>query len=239
MRKILLAALLAAAACGTARAGLLDLSAHAGYTTVAMGSFNKYNDKFWGYDSSGSNSDITNGYVVGLDASTHRLTPPWLALGLRGEYLQTNEARLDDTASNIYYNNMGTLTSLLVGAKIDAPGGPWGVDLGLGAWVGAGYGTMDQFNANSQSGPVQSGVYSGISLQGELEGSLTYHLSQRLGFQFTGGWRWADFSSLGDGGQPLYEQGPYNGIYSAQRSLNPVNVDFSGATAQGSVNVSF
>jgi hypothetical protein len=239
MKIRLLLAILASGLTLSLRADAIDLSAHAGYTTVGMGSFNKYNEKFWGYDSSGGVSDITNGYVVGLDASTHRLTGPWLALGLRGEYLQTNEAQLNDTASTIYFNNMGTLSSLLIGAKIDATGGPLGLDLGLGAWIGGGYGTMGQFNAMSHSGPVQSGVYSGTCLQGEFEASVGYHLSPRIGFQFTGGWRWADFTSLSDGGQPLYEQGPYNGIYSPQKALNPVNVDFSGATAQGSVNLSF
>ena len=189
MQKRLLLAVLASVVALSLRADAIDLSAHAGYTTVSMGSFNKYNEKFWGYDSSGTVSDITNGYVVGLDASTKRLTGPWLSLGLRGEYLQTNESVLNNTSSNIYYNNMGTLSSLLVGAKIDASGGPLGVTLGLGAWVGAGYGTMGQFHAYSASGPVQSGLFTGICPEGQLEGSASWKLGNRVGLQFTGGWR--------------------------------------------------
>jgi hypothetical protein len=239
MKHLILAAALAAL--GTsAHAALIDVSAHAGYTTLSLGDFNNGTSAMWGWDGDGFQQTIHSGYVVGLDACTQRLTHwDWLSLGLRGEYLQSNEGQVNEPSGGYYFQNMGTLTSLLVGGKFSLPSSVPGLELGLGAWIGGGYATMSQSAAftsgYSFSAPIQSGLFDGELLEGQLEGTMKYALNQRVSLVLTGGWRWADAPELKDGSTPLCSPESYTFGGPAA----PVNVDFSGATAQGSVGYSF
>jgi hypothetical protein len=239
MKHLILAAALAAL--GTAaHAGLIDVDAHAGYTTLSLGDFNKATSAFWGWDGDGAQQTIHSGYVVGVDACTQRLTHwDWLSLGLRGEYLQSNEGQVNEPSGGYYFQNMGTLTSLLVGGKFALPSSLPGLELGLGAWIGGGYATMSQSAAYTSNyhfnRTIQTGLFDGELLEGQLEGSLRVALSPRVGLAFTGGWRWADAPELKDGATVLCvpESYTFGGAYA------PVNVDFSGATAQGAVDFTF
>ena len=239
MKHLILAAALAAL--GTAaHADLLDVSAHGGYTTLSLDDFNRATSALWGWDGDGFQQTIHSGYVVGLDVCTRHLTRlDWLSVGLRGEYLQSNEGQVNEPSGHYYVQNMGTLSSILVGGKFSLPSSVPGLQLGLGAWIGGGYATMGQAVAYapgySFSRKIQSGLFIGDLLEGQLEGSLKYALSSRVGLSFNGGWRWADAPQLKNGGTPLY----YHESYLFGGSPAPVNVDYSGATAQGSVDFAF
>lgn len=240
MRKAVLAAVLSAVAVGPLNADILEITPHAGYTSVSMGQFNHYNDVMWGWDGDGYNRVLSSAYVVGLDVTTHRLTPwEWLDLGVRGEYLDTNLGEMNEPSAQLDYTDQGSLSSAEVGATVDAPTSLGGLHLGLGAWIGAGYGTMEQnvrLNTNkSPAAPVSDGLFTATNLVGELEGSLKYMITPKLSLSFTGGWRWADMGVMKSHGTPLTEM---ENTW-LEWTNNPVNVDFSGVTAQGALTYGF
>jgi hypothetical protein len=237
MFKITLAAIAAIAIASASQAAMLDVTPHAGYSTVSMGALNHSNETQWGWEGTGSVNDIHSAYVVGVDLTSSHLTPhDWLNLGLRTEYLQTNQLINDGRPDNSTYNtDQGTLTNLLVGASASQPFILNGLQLGLGAWVGGGYGVMSQHESKDWPALIQSGNFTGYTLVGELESTISYALGSHLRLSFVGGWRWADFASMKDGNTPLYDN-----LQLWEHGLqNPVNVDFSGATGQGSVSYSF
>jgi hypothetical protein len=242
MRKTVLAALLAVVISGPAKASLLDLSVHGGFTTVNMSGVNQSNDKLWGWSiEGGEQTPLSTGFVVGLDATTRRLSPwSWLVPGLRVEYLQTNPGLLvmqSGATADDYVLNKGSLTSALLGVQTDAPFLADGLRAGLGAWGGYAYGTLSQrITAQDGTDPMQQGLYMAGLFQAELEGSLNYQLPWHMKLQASAGWRWADAPQMKDDqGVPLGDN-----LEHYRNGTNfPVNVDFSGATASGGVSYSF
>jgi len=246
MHKTILALALAWAASGALRAGLLELDPHAGYTTVSMGDLNHANAAIYGWYPSDHAESLSSGYVAGLDLTTSHLTRvEALKLGIRAEYLRTNPAEMKDVtliahqSDALDYVDQGNLASVLLGGKLSAPYLSDRLLIGLGAWAGCGYGTLDQsvtFDGNQGTNLLPSGVYTSLLLVGELEATLRWRLSQRLALDFSGGWRWADAGSMRDSkGAPLYNAEQYWEL----NKTAPVDVDFSGATAQGGLNIAF
>jgi hypothetical protein len=237
MRKILLATALGLAFTSTLPA--LDLSFHGGYTSFAMADLNRANASLVGYEAEPYSQPIQSGFVVGADlCSPLPGAPEWLQLGLRYEYLQSNLAELKNDSSgigNVDFTDQAQEHNFLVGGKATAPFILQGLTAGLGAWAGYAYATLDQ-HATMNNSPLQSGLFMGSMLVAELETSVGYSLGKRIHLGLTGGWRWADAGYLyDDAHQPLYDS-----LQIYEMSVKaPVNVDFSGLTAQGSVSYSF
>jgi hypothetical protein len=237
MRKILLAAALGLAF--TSSLPALDLSFHGGYTSFAMGDLNRANAGLVGYDGQPYSQPIQSGFVVGADlCSPLQGAPDWLHLGLRYEYLQSNLAELKNAGGGIGdvdFTSQAKLNNLLVGAKASAPFVLNGLSLGLGAWAGYGYATLDQHSRQFIS-PIQTDLFMKSLLVAELESSIVYKIGRRISLDFTGGWRWADAGWMyNDDHVTLYDALQ---IYEMS-TKSPVNVDYSGLTAQGSVSCSF
>ena len=239
MRKILLAIALGMAF--TSSLPALDLSFHGGYTSFAMGDLNRANASLVGYDAEPYSQPIQSGFVVGADlCSPLAGAPDWLQVGARYEYLQSNSAELKNDSGgggigNVDFTDQAKLNNFLVGCKASAPFALPGLTAGLGAWAGYAYATLDQHSTQYNS-PLQSGLFMGSLLVAELETSLGYSVGKRIHLDFTGGWRWADAGYLyDDTHKPLYDA-----LQIYEMSTNaPVNVDYSGLTAQGSVSYSF
>lgn len=241
MRTLILAAAAVVASAGVLSADVVDLNFHAGYTSFAMGTLNKSNAYLNGWEAVDHADLLDSGFVVGVDEGSRRFTP-WdaLELGLREEYLQSNSAEMKSLTGTypdrLDFTDQATLTNVLVGAKLDTPFLDSALTLGWGAWIGYGYAALDQnvrYNGNPAS--IQAGLFSSMLLVGELESSATYRIGSHIGLTFTGGWRWADAPSLSSHGTPLYD----NYQYWLNGKDHRENVDFSGATAQGAVNVYF
>lgn len=242
MRHNLWTAIALAAFVGALHADAVDLGVHAGYTSFAMGQVNRANAYNSGWSGVQYAQDIDSGYVVGIDETSSRLTPwNWLSVGLREEYMQSNQAENKSTApggNGLDYTDQATLTDALVGIKATTPFRDSNFTLGAGAWVGYGYGALEQrVHYDDGSGAVfmQGGLFGADILVGELESTISYRIGSRIGLNFTGGWRWADAPYATSHGKPLYDALQYwlNGY------KLPVNVDFSGATAQGGVSLTF
>jgi len=238
MRKTLLAIALGLAF--TSSLPALDLSFHGGYTSFAMADLNHANASLVGYEAEPYSQPIQSGFVAGADlCSPLPGAPDWLQVGLRYEYLQSNTAELKNDNTNgvgdVDFTDQARLNNLLVGGKASVPFALKGMTAGIGAWAGYGYAELDQ-HAKMDNSPIQAGLFMGSLLVAELETSIGYNIGKRIHLDFTGGWRWADAGFLyDDTHQPLY-----NALDIYENSLNtPVNVDYSGATAQGSVSVSF
>jgi hypothetical protein len=243
MRTTLVAALAALCLSATAHADLVDVDVHSGVSTVNMAQVNRSNAALWGWDVAGQVDDLDSAWVSGVDFSTRSLTPyPWLELGLRVEYLQTNEAIVDDPEAPTYITEQGKLSSALVGAKVSAPfAAVDGLSAGLGAWFGYGYATFEQ-NVTTQtvggpgSAPLQSELFRSSIIVTELEGRLQYQLTRHWALGVTGGWRWADAGLMKDPSGDLLSDNLQLWEYGNKA---PINVDFSGITAQGSLSYSF
>jgi len=233
-----LLAIASVAMTSAAHAGLVDLNLHAGYTSLSMGDLNHSNAVFMGWDGIPYSEDINSGIVVGLDATTARLTRlPWLDLGLRVETLRSNQAEMKNSPIGLEndYTDVASLTSLLVGAKASAPFLAEGLDLGTGVWLGYGYAELDQHVNYTLRPPVQSGVFTNEIPVAEWETTLTYALASRIKVSFTGGWRWADAPKVWAGKTDLWDAEAW-WDHSIQ---TPVNVDYSGVTCQGSITYAF
>ena len=249
MSKTILAAALGLALRSALPAQLVDVNVHAGYTTFAMGDLNSANNSLWGYNMGYPAYNgyyyygIDRGVVAGVDLTTSRFLPvQGLVWGLRSEAMQSNLAEFK--ADNVppysigaQYTDRATLTTVLVGGKYSLPFVTDGLSLGLGAWAGGGYGVLDQHATQDLTGPysIQNGVFSAMLPVAELESSVDYKLGSHVSVSLSGGWRWADAPQVKNGGEALYNN--WQKWYNATKS--PVNVDFSGATAQGSVSYSF
>jgi hypothetical protein len=234
----------------------LTFSVQAGYTTVSMTDLNRSNAAMWGYfdTNSGMVRPLHDGMVVDLNLMASQWTPyPWLELGLRAEYLQTGTSELlvtdehppDNNATLFDLQDQGSMLSGLVGIGISGPTFLPGLNLGLHGWAGPGFARITQnvdYSTNL-SGAVQpnSGIYSGLCLEGQMECSLSYQVASAVSLSFSGGWRWANVGGVQDSnGKALYEIMPALGYYSSGNpTLSPVNIDFSGATAKGSVDFNF
>jgi hypothetical protein len=230
MRKIYLAA-----AAGLALASALpalDLSVHGGYTTFNMHDVNQGNAELIGYHGTGTSAPINSGVVVGADLCGATALP-WLKMGLRAETMMSNLAVTQDSSQPDYITEQANLSDLLVGVEASSSQGP-GFSLGLGAWAGYGYATLQQDDRDQSLN--QSGLFMGSLPVVEGEIKAAYLLGQHLSFSLTGGYRWADAGTLyDDQHQPLYATGPlwWSGY------ARPVGADYSGITGQGSVSYSF
>jgi hypothetical protein len=245
MRKTLLAAALGLAM--TSALPALDLAVHSGYTSFSLSELNRSNAWLVGYEANPYAGAVKSGVVVGAD-----LTVPfnaWLKAGLRTEMMQSNRA---ETKSNVHgtagvqsppdtcFTDQAGLSTLLVGGSSDFPTDIKGLDLGLGAWVGVGYATLQQHvTLNTSSRPYEDGLYMGSLPVAEVESSVSYGLGQHIRLNFTGGWRWADAPALyDDTHQPFYGNGAY-WINNGSSGLGAANLDYGGVTAQGSVSYGF
>ena len=239
MRLRTLLAIAALAMTSAAHAGLVDLNLHAGYTSLSMGDLNRSNAMLMGWDGAPYSEDLNSGIVVGLDAtSKHLVRLPWLALGLRAETLRSNQAEMKNWPGNVssVYTDVASLSSLLVGAKASKPFAVSGLSLGWGAWLGYGYAELDQHVSITTRPPIQSGVFTAYILVAELESTLAYAVNSHISLNATGGWRWADAPKMQDGNKTdLYDAEQYW----RGNAVTSVNVDYSGATFQGSVSYSF
>jgi len=239
MRLRTLSAIAALALASAAHAGLVDLNLHAGYTSLSMGELNHSNAMLMGWDGAPYAEELNSGIVVGLDATTkHLIRLPWLELGLRAETLRSNQAEMRNWPGNVssVYTDVASLSSLLVGAKASAPFAVSGLSLGWGAWVGYGYAELDQHVSDTTRPPIQSGVFTAYILVAELESTLSYAVTDRISLNATGGWRWADAPKMKDGNNTDLLDAEQ---YWENNYLTSVNVDYSGATFQGSVSYSF
>jgi hypothetical protein len=228
MRKTILAAVLGLAMTGSLPA--LDLALHGGYTSFNMGSLNRANSELIGYGGDGYSRPIESGVVVGAD-----LTIPtgysWLQAGLRTEFMQSNMGETKADSYNFSITDQAALSDLLVGLKASTSGT---LSLGLGAWFGYGYATLNQVDFNNSVG--QSGLYMQSLPVTQLEGRMDYHLGQHLKLSLTGGYRWAFAEAIyDDQHHPLLE----NGNLWWWGNAVPVSVDFGGITGQGSISYSF
>jgi hypothetical protein len=242
MRKTLLAAALGLALGSPLSALSLDASVHGGFTTFNMGDLNRSNATLMGWDLAPYSQDISSGYVVGMDWVTRAWSPlAGMTWGLRTEYLQSNLAEMKNYPNDVtlVMTDQASLTDALVGANLAVPAGTSGLTVGVGAWLGYGLGVMNQHKTydggSSRSIRIQSGAFSDTILVGELETSLGYDLTPHWGVSFTGGWRWADAPEVKSGSEALDDGST---LWEFGRKT-PVNVDFGGATAQGSVHYRF
>ena len=233
MKNLFLAALLAIGSLAGAQAWALTLEPYAGYTSVNMTQVNRANDDIWGWENVGYSRHVDSGLIAGLNA----LAPAnaWLDLGVRAEWMQTNQGELyyGYNTSTFKATDQGTLSNLLVGGRIHAPYLFTGMDLALGAWAGYGYATLNQ---KDPSGDIQDGLFMGSLLVEELETTVKYGLPHHLSLAFTGGWRWANAGQMYDD----QHKALYDSANLWENSVKaPANVDYSGITAQGSVSYGF
>jgi hypothetical protein len=128
------------------------------------------------------------------------------------------------------------LSTLLVGVRANSGPVLKGLTLGLGAWAGYGYATLDQRQTLSDSFYVQSGLFMGTMPVAELESSVNYSLGHGLSLSFLGGWRWANAGLLYDGTHHALAD---TGQYVINGDDRGIDLDYSGITGQGSVSYSF
>jgi hypothetical protein len=239
MRKTLFTAFMVLVMGSPLAAQTVDVSVHGGYTSFSMQDINHSNAMLIGWNLVPGNTDIKDGMIIGADF-THALGA--FSLGLRTEYLQSNLAELKNDASamgiGLVMTDQASLSNALLGGSYRAPWVAEGLTLGLGAWLGCGYGVINQDKAYCQSGwtdKIQSGAFSSTLLVAELEATVSYALGARTAFSLSGGWRWADAPQVTSDGEALS-----NGVELMKKGVKaPVNADFGGATAQGSVSYSF
>lgn len=226
MRKILaLTAFMAAVAAG-ARADLLEVSGFGGYTSVGMKDVNNFiNNRPAGT----TTTDISNGYVAGLDVRTGALIPvPFLEIGLRGEYVGANTGEVKDSIIDIKDSPsmMDGMLGLSFGMDIPATG----LGLGLGIYGGYGEGAIQHSRTMTilGSSATTTDYYSGGAFIGEAEARVKYKLISILNIYAFGGWRMANLGTFEDSAKNKF--GAANNNHS---------VDFSGATGGLGINLDF
>jgi hypothetical protein len=260
MRKMALLALALGSLATALSADVIEFTPYAGYTSVNMGSVNKAQASYDGtiedliYTGGLSGYSFTNAYLsgawmVGADLLTKRLTPlKSLSLGLRGEYLDTNQANENLSLSGEYidYSESGTLSSFMLGGRYELPGANHGLKLSAGVFGGLGYAAMTQ-NFNVSSGGINynpNGVYCGEGFVGDVDlrldwtipGATWLHVNAQTGY------RYASLGDLHNGaGDPL--EGPGKYLNQIEPSVYPpqaaVDVDFSGLTVGGGLTLDF
>jgi hypothetical protein len=229
MRRILVLALVLAAGAVRAQADILDISGFGGYTSLGMKDVNNtISGPVTGVKQT-TTTDISNGYVVGLDLRSGLLIPvPFMSVNLRGEYIGGNEGRSAGTFGPLsvpydikYSPSMGDVM-LGLSFAVDLPG--TGLGLGLGVYGGYGEGALQVSTASG--GIVAPDLYTGGGFVGEAEARLKYKIYAVLNVYAFGGMRWADLGS-------------FENPASAKFGGSSVNVDFSGATGGGGIDLEF
>ena len=235
-----------------AGAEVIDFTPFAGYTTVTMGSMNGDQQslttifKILGAEGgSVQSTDLSNAWIVGGDLLTDRLTP-WkrLSLGLRGEYLETNPSTDDysHAGMTIDYTGKGSLTGVLLGGRYQLPGAEYGLNLSVGAFGGLGYGTMAQDIKLIEGETLNdSSLSTGEGFMADLDLRLDWIVPhvQWLHLDAQGGYRYASFGEFSEHGKPMDGPGGMLSAFAPIYPDGPVNVDFSGLTAEGGLTVVF
>lgn len=226
MRKILVLSF--ALAAGVAHADMLEVSGFGGYTTVGMKDFNSAIGKPSPLMNETSTTDISNGYVVGLEVRTGVLIPiPFVSVGLRGEYIGANEGQSEGTllgqSYDIKYTPSMEDAMLGLSLAVDIPG--TGLGLAVGAYGGYGEGEILVSSSGNNNVTVPD-AYVGGSFVGEAEARLKYKIYAVLNIYAFGGMRWANL-------------GTFSNAASAKLGGSNASVDFSGATAGGGINLDF
>lgn len=266
MRKPLCLAAGLAFLAAAAPAAVLEFSPYAGYTTVNMATVNQGQSnlktiaEFFCLAALSqparfhNNTQLTNGLVAGADVTTDALTPwSWLSLGLRGEYLQTNMAKLTldqvlppmfgPNPTVIDYELQGTLSSALLGVRAKHAGDWHGLSASLGLYGGLGYAVMNQSAAALRLRDQFTGE--GFVAESDLRVDWSPASLSWLRLSAQGGYRYASLGQLYNSrGQAL--AGPkdilFNNISggpSFEYGGAGMDVDFSGFTATGGLSLLF
>jgi len=234
VKRVFLAALLAAGA-ASAHADLLELSGFGGYTTVGMKQVNAMlaaPKTQPGVDQS-TTTDISNGYVVGLDLRTGALIPiPFLDLGLRAEYVGTNPGEAKGTWVGQPYDikENASMADAMLGLSLGFDIFGTGLNFGLSAYGGYGEGLIQQ--SATAYGFTTPELYDGGAFVGEAEARLRYKLYSVLGLYAFGGMRFANLGTFEDPRKDKFGTG-FPG-----ESASPA-VDFTGITAGLGLNLDF
>jgi hypothetical protein len=236
MSKIPFLTLALALAAGLAHADLMEVSAFGAFTSLGMKQVNAMladPKSQAGYDQT-TTTDISQGYMVGLDMRTGAIIPiPFLELGLKGEYIGANN---DGVAAGNYLGTPYKVTEdpsmadLMLGldCSVGIPATP--LNIGVSAYGGYGEGAIQQsVSSGSFSAPD---YYAGGAFVGELEARLGLKLFSTLSLYAFGGMRFADLGEFKDprgdklgAGFPGYQGSP--------------QVDFSGTTEGLGLNFDF
>ena len=218
----------------------LELSLHSGCTSFGLGELNRANAQFTGYAKYARSQDLRSGLVVGADA----LSAPadGLQFGLRAEAMQSEEAENRSDKGGLGTTDVvdqAALTTVLLGVRASTLRS--GMNLGLGAWAGYGYATLQQHCGLNPNQAVQDGLFMGSLPVAELEATLAYGLGHGFSLSVLGGWRWANAGALyDDTHHALLDNGQaWNHGLGDPAGRIPLDLDYSGVSAQGSVSYSF
>lgn len=233
-KNALLAVILAAAA-AAAHADLLEFSGFGGYTTVGMKQVNAMlaEPKTQPGINQSTTTDISNGYVVGVDLRTGALIPiPLLELGLRAEYVgaKTGEAAGTWLGQPYDIKENPSMVDAMLGLSFGVDIFNTGLNFGLSAYGGYGEGLIQQ--SSTLSGFSAPDLYDGGAFVGEAEARLRYKLYSVLGLYAFGGMRFADLGTFEDPAKDKFGAG-FPG-----ESASP-EVDFTGITAGLGLNLDF
>jgi opacity protein-like surface antigen len=233
VKRAFLAVLLAALA-SLAHADLIEFSGFGGYTTVGMKQVNNAmtaSPKELGAVP-GAGTDISDGYLVGLDLRTGALIPiPCFELGLRAEYVGANPGEAKGTYKDQAYDvtEDASMADVMLGLDFDI-GLPAGLNLGLSAWGGYGEGFIRQ--SATLAGESAPDLYYGGAPMGEAEAKLGYKLYSALGIYAFGGERFADLGVFEDPAKDKFGAVIPGGNGAPE-------VDFTGITAGLGLNLDF
>jgi hypothetical protein len=224
-KHLILAGILAATVTSSAHADLITVAVNGGYSTVTMADVNDRGDKgkksLEALGATAKYTPLSSGWFVAAEAGLGLL--PFLELGPRIEYLQTNQGEMSADFGGIKSSLLAdaTLSSFMLGANV-------GVDLpltGLGFSAGAfgGYGYAVVKNSFSVGGtPAGGNLYSGGAFVGELQAKLKYSIIPLLSAHLMAGIRMANIGQLKDGATTSTE-----------------SFDFSGINAGGGISLGF
>ena len=235
MLKNALLALILASAVSVAHADLLEFSGFGGYTTVGMKQVNALlaDPKTQPGVNQTTTTDISNGYVVGIDLRTGALIPiPLLSLGLRVEYVGSNPGEVKGTWLGQPYDikENASMADAMLGLSFGVDLFSTGLNFGLSAYGGYGEGVIQQSLIASGFSPPD--LYDGGAFVGEAEARLRCKLYSVLGLYAFGGMRFANLGTFEDPAKDKFGTG-FPG-----ETASP-EVDFTGITAGLGLNLDF
>ncbi|HTB22464.1 MAG TPA: hypothetical protein VK914_07140 [bacterium] len=236
MSKIPFVTLALALLAGLAHADALEISGFGGYTSLGMKQVNAMlaDPKGQaGYDQT-TTTDISNGYVVGLDVRSGLIIPiPFVELGLRGEYVgASGDGEAAGTSLGVPYKVTldPSMLDLMLGLTLGTSIPDSGLSISLSAYGGYGEGAIQQ-SASSGSFTAPD-IYSGGGFVGELEARLGIKLISALSLYGFGGMRFANLGVFSDPNKDKFGAG-FPG------ESGPPQVDFSGVTGGLGLNLAF
>jgi hypothetical protein len=225
-KPFVLAGLLAAATLArTAHADLIHVALNGGYSTVTMAEVNDRSDKAKkAYEASGytaKNTPLGSGWFVAAEAGLGLM--PFLDLGPRVEFLQTNTGETTAEKSGLKIDTTGdaTLTSAMLGANIGMDMPLTGLGFSAGLYGGYGY-AVAKGSTTVNGVPAGAGQLTGGGFVGELQAKLKYSVIPLVSVDLLAGIRMANVGKLKDG--TIESADPY---------------DFSGINAGGGLTIGF